>query len=48
MGALKSSSPFMAVFFMPSTLRQQVEMMGIMIVIQNIMPIALAIFVSMT
>ena len=81
MGALKSSSPFMAlykkelrrlssctiyalnscigivllfvvavmaVFFMPSTLRQQVEVMGIMIVIQNIMPIALAIFVSMT
>lgn len=37
-----------AVFFMPSTLRQQVEVMEIMIVIQNIMPIALAIFVSMT
>ncbi len=81
MGALKSSSPFMAlykkelrrlssctiyalnscigmvlllivavmaVFFMPSTLRQQVEAMGIMSIIQNIMPIALAIFVSMT
>ncbi len=80
-GALKSSSPFMAlykkelhrlssctiyalnscigivlllvvasfaVFFMPSTLRQQAEMMGIMSVIQNIMPIALAVFVSMT
>lgn len=81
MGALKSSSPFMAlykkefrrlgsctiyalnscigivlllvmaimaVFFMPSTLRQQVEAMGIMSIVQNIMPIALAIFVSMT
>ena len=80
-GALKSSSPFMAlykkelhrlssctiyalnscigivlllvvasfaVFFMPSTLRQQAEVMGIMSVIQNIMPIALAVFVSMT
>lgn len=81
MGALKSSSPFMAlykkefrrlssctiyalnscigivlllvgavmaVFFMPSTLRQQVEAMGILSIVQNIMPIALAIFVSMT
>ncbi|MCI8338926.1 MAG: hypothetical protein HFH62_09670 [Lachnospiraceae bacterium] len=37
-----------AVFFMPSALRQQVEMMGIMSTIQNIMPIALSIFVSMT
>ena len=80
-GALKSSSPFMAlykkelhrlssctiyalnscigivlllvvasfaVFFMPSALRQQAEVIGIMSVIQNIMPIALAVFVSMT
>lgn len=38
----------MAVFFMPPTLRQQVETMGIMNIIQNIVPIALAIFVSMT
>ncbi len=33
---------------MPSALRQQVEAMGIMSSVQNIMPIILAIFVSMT
>lgn len=38
----------MAAFFMPSVLRQQAESMGIMSVVQNIMPIALAIFVSMS
>ncbi len=38
----------MAVFFMPSALRQQAESTGIMNIIQNIMPIALAFFVSMT
>ena len=81
MGALKSSSPFMALykkelrrlssctiyalnscigivllfvvalgaaFFMPPALRQQIETMGIMSIIQNIMPIALAVFVTMT
>lgn len=38
----------MAVFFMPSTLRQQAEAMGIISIVQNIMPIVLAVFVSMT
>lgn len=38
----------MAAFFMPSTLKQQMDLMGIMGVVQNIMPVALAIFVSMT
>ncbi len=37
-----------AVFLMPSVLRWQAESMRIMNIIQNIMPIALAIFVSMT
>ena len=41
-------SAVMAAFFMPNVLRQQAEAMGIMSVIQNIMPMALAIFVSMT
>ncbi len=37
-----------AAFFMPPDLRQQIETMGIMSIIQNIMPIALAVFVTMT
>lgn len=38
----------MAVFFMPYTLKSQLEIMGMTNIIQNIMPVILAIFVSMT
>lgn len=38
----------MAAFFMSSTLRQQIEAMGIMSIVQNIMPVVLAVFVSMS
>lgn len=38
----------MAVFFMPTTLKSQMETLGIMKIIQNVLPLALAVFVSMT
>lgn len=38
----------MAVFFMPISYKMQMEEMGILIIIQNVLPIGLAIFVSMT
>ncbi|MGX8850325.1 hypothetical protein [Amedibacillus sp. YH-ame10] len=38
----------MAVFFMPASFKAQIETMGILKVIQNVLPVALAIFVSMT
>lgn len=38
----------MAVFFMPTSLKVQMEAMGILKVIQNVLPIGLAIFVSMS
>ncbi len=38
----------MAVFFMPSALKLQLEITGIIKIIQNIVPLILAIFVSMT